>query len=63
MDGEKLNMPDTEEISDMKIVGSTAEFIFRGDCNRLVAQLAQYKLMNLEISEPDLEEIFMHYYQ
>lgn len=63
MDGEKLNLQESEEISDMKVAGSTAEFIFRGDCNRLVAQLAQYKLLNLEISEPDLEEIFMHYYQ
>jgi ABC-2 type transport system ATP-binding protein len=55
--------PDLEGISDLKVSGQSVDFIFRGDLNLLVSRLAGYRLQNLEITEPDLEEIFMHYYQ
>lgn len=55
--------PDLPGISDMKVSGQSMDFIFRGEVNLLVSRLAQYQLQNLEITEPDLEEIFMHYYQ
>lgn len=37
-------------------------FLYRGDCNRLVEALGGCSLANLDISEPSLEEIFLHYY-
>lgn len=37
-------------------------FIYKGDCNALVSQLTAYTLSDIDISEPSLEEIFMHYY-
>ncbi|MBS7530935.1 ABC transporter ATP-binding protein [Hazenella sp. IB182353] len=38
-------------------------FWFSGNMNTLLEQLTQLELMNLWIEEPDLEEIFMHYYE
>ncbi len=37
-------------------------FMYRGDCNRLLTKLGEYPLKHIEISEPSLEDIFMHYY-
>lgn len=42
--------------------GNSVSFIYRGDCNLLLRQLSNYTLLNVDISEPSLEEIFMHYY-
>ena len=62
-EGVTPNIAGLEGVSDLRAMGTTVEFIFRGDCNLLIEQLAKHRLLNLEISEPDLEEIFMHYYQ
>jgi ABC-2 type transport system ATP-binding protein len=43
--------------------GSAASFIFRGNVNRLLAALSKLELHNVTIAEPDLEEIFLHYYK
>lgn len=51
-----------EGISDLKIEGLSASFLYRGDINRIVALLSSIKLTNLQATEPDLEEIFLHYY-
>ena len=37
-------------------------FIFRGDINILLSEIAKYPLLNVDITEPALEDIFMHYY-
>jgi ABC-2 type transport system ATP-binding protein len=37
-------------------------FIYNGDINFLISQLSKIKIKNVVIDEPDLEEIFMHYY-
>ncbi len=37
-------------------------FMYRGDCNRLLAKLGEYPIHSLTIAEPSLEDIFMHYY-
>lgn len=46
----------------LELSGAGASFLFRGDINSLLSQLAQYPLLNVDITEPDLEDIFMHYY-
>jgi ABC-2 type transport system ATP-binding protein len=43
-------------------VGNALSFVFTGEINELVDQLAGNKIANLTIEEPSLEEIFMHYY-
>lgn len=37
-------------------------FLYQGDCNLLLKELYNYDLLNIDITEPSLEEIFMHYY-
>ncbi len=37
-------------------------FLYSGDINELIRLLANYPVSDINISEPDLEEIFMHYY-
>ena len=42
---------------------ATASLLYEGDCNTLISALAGMTLTDVEISEPTLEEVFMHYYQ
>lgn len=49
-------------IQDLHREDTKANFVYRGDCNRLIGWLATKELVNVEITEPTLEEIFMHYY-
>ncbi|MHB9033400.1 MAG: ABC transporter ATP-binding protein [Anaerolineae bacterium] len=50
-------------VTDLVTNGRGTEFIYRGNVNSLVQRLSALDLLNLSIGEPDLEEIFMHYYQ
>lgn len=38
-------------------------FLFSGDIRQLLGRLAEGRVSDLTISEPDLEEIFLHYYE
>jgi len=49
-------------VSDLKVEDNTCSFIYRGDINLIVAKMASLKIANLWADEPDLEEIFLHYY-
>ena len=42
--------------------GNNLGFLFKGDLNKLIQKLSEVDVTNLSIGEPDLEEIFMHYY-
>ncbi len=46
----------------IEVSATGANFIFKGDVNYLLHEIAKYPLSNIDISEPTLEEIFMHYY-
>lgn len=50
-------------ISNLKIGQGRVTFLYRGDVNAVVKTLAGMRLRALSIEEPELEEIFMHYYQ
>ena len=52
-----------ESVKDLQVRGNEASFVFRGDVNQIVAKLAGLDLVNLLVTDPDLEEIFLHYYQ
>ncbi|MFD1402202.1 ABC transporter ATP-binding protein [Robinsoniella peoriensis] len=61
---EALN-PDVFQIkglSNLKIEKLHASFIYRGNVNRMTHLLGELSLQDLSVQEPDLEEIFMHYY-
>ena len=50
-------------IRDMQRVDNGISFLYTGDMNALVQMLAKNHITDLTVTEPDLEEIFMHYYQ
>jgi ABC-2 type transport system ATP-binding protein len=49
-------------ISDLVITDNSVTFLFRGHINEITKIIASLNLTNLLVEEPDLEEIFMHYY-
>lgn len=48
--------------SNVNVTDSNVSFIFKGDINALLSEIGRYPLTNIDITEPTLEEIFMHYY-
>lgn len=42
--------------------GGTVSFLYSGDMNELIRLLAARQIEDLTIAEPDLEEIFLHFY-
>lgn len=51
-----------EGVGDIKTQGSALSFLLRGDLGQVLRLLAACEVTNLDIGEPDLEEIFLHYY-
>lgn len=51
-----------EGVRDVKVFEDGMSFLYSGDINGLVKRLGEGRLVDLSVSEPDLEEIFMHYY-
>lgn len=43
--------------------GNQTSFLYNGDINILMKRLSSLPLMNADVSEPELEEIFLHYYE
>ena len=50
-------------IKDMKTADKAVSFLYSGDMNRLIQRLSEGDIIDLNVSEPDLEEIFLHYYE
>jgi ABC-2 type transport system ATP-binding protein len=49
-------------VSRLEIKNNTANFIFKGNLNSIMKKITELDLKNIIIEEPDLEEIFLHYY-
>lgn len=57
--------PDMTGLKGMRDVTETEDglsFLFGGNINDLISVLAGNRIKDLTVSEPDLDEIFMHYY-
>lgn len=50
-------------VSALDIKGNIINFLFRGNINLIMKKISEIQITNLWIEEPDLEEIFMHYYE
>ncbi len=50
-------------VKEIEMHGDVLTFIFSGSINELLNHLVNKKIDNLEIEEPTLEEIFIHYYE
>jgi len=59
----EIDLTGLEGIKDLKTGERNTSFLYSGDMNTLIQRLSQCKVNDLSISEPDLEEIFLHYYE
>ncbi len=57
-----VSLDGLDGIRDLREHEGGASFLYSGDMNRLIRRLGEGSVSDLNISEPDLEEIFMHYY-
>ena len=59
----KLDLTGLSGIRDLSRQGDTMSFLYSGPMPQLLSLLSQAKVQELTIAEPDLEEIFLHYYE
>lgn len=57
-----IAFPNSDSIRNLETSGDSTTFLYSGDIKQLLKTLSEGEITNLSISEPDLEEIFMHYY-
>ncbi|MGE5327706.1 MAG: ABC transporter ATP-binding protein [Thiobacillus sp.] len=50
-------------ISDLEVSGKSISFLYHGKINEITKVISSMNLTNLLVEEPDLEEIFLHYYK
>lgn len=50
-------------VKDLQQTEDTANFLYNGDIRSLLNVLSKGEIRDISISEPDLEEIFLHYYE
>lgn len=50
-------------VRDRKDTGDSVSFLYSGDMNSLLCTLASGQVTDLSVTEPDLEEVFLHYYE
>lgn len=57
------NLQHLEGVSGFTAKDKVASFMFKGNLNAMMKEIAGMELSNISITEPDLEEIFLHYYE
>ena len=58
-----VDLDGLDGIRDSMDIGGSVSFLYNGDMNILLERLSTGHITDLTVSEPDLEEIFMHYYE
>ena len=58
-----VSLDSLEEIRDLKENDGIFSFLYGGDIHRLLETLSAGTITDLSISDPDLDEIFLHYYE
>lgn len=59
----QVSLDSLEEIRDLKENDGVSSFLYGGDIHRLLETLSAGTITDLSISDPDLDEIFLHYYE
>lgn len=59
----QVSLDSLEEIRDLKENDGIFSFLYGGDIHRLLETLSAGTITDLSISNPDLDEIFLHYYE
>lgn len=52
-----------EGVTDLVVDQHKVRFLFRGDLNTIMKKIAATSITNIAVEEPDLEEIFLHFYE
>ena len=55
-------VPELEHIRDVKVSAEGVSFLYGGKADRLIKALSALPVTDITVAEPDLEEIFIHYY-
>ncbi len=53
----------TDEMLDVEVVNNAVEFTYAGEPNALLAHLSRFDIEDIVIGEPQLDDIFKHYYR
>lgn len=59
----KLSLQDLNGVRDLKETADSCSFLYSGDLKHLLQRLSEEDIADLSVAEPDLEEIFLHYYK
>ena len=62
LDDPKSIFKDFTGVSNYKADNNTISFVFKGNVDKIVKTISKYTISNIDIVEPSLEEIFLHYY-
>ena len=52
-----------EGVTNLKVKDKEASFLYKGNLNSIISKLTELDIKNFTVAEPDLEEIFLHYYE
>lgn len=58
-----INLEPLSDVRDIKNSKNTVSFLYGGDMSSLLRTLASGQVDDLTVTEPDLEEVFLHYYE
>ena len=53
----------SDMIESKERLGDQLHFVYRGELNKLLRELARFDVQNLSMEDPSLEELFMDYYE
>ena len=59
----RVELDALEGIRDLRVEEDGLSFLYNGDLKPLLRQLAAGEVRDLSVAEPDLKEIFLHYYE
>ena len=59
----RVSLEGLSGVRNLQQTADGASFLYSGDLRALLQRLAAQELADLTLAEPDLEEIFLHYYQ
>ncbi|QWC00267.1 ABC transporter ATP-binding protein [Mycoplasmatota bacterium] len=57
-----FNLSEDEHVVNLKKIKNSYHFTYKGNIQDLLNKIRTYQLEDISITEPSLEEIFMHYY-
>ena len=57
------SVPETLSPKSMEVSGDSVTFLYRGDMKILLGKVVSLPIYDMTVTDPDLEEIFMHYYE